>query len=108
HLVCGVVTVGPCVGAGVCAELKDGAGHRWGLSGMSKSRPGLGRLVCVCFVPPRPFEGHAHVHVAGAASVTGWGHGGGRYSQLLRVGSSSLKRGLIEALLSGRLIPLLL
>src|SRR5699024_8718561 len=30
-------------------------------------------------------------------SVTGeGGHGGGRYSQLLRVGSSSLKRGLIE------------
>src|SRR5699024_2525051 len=32
---------------------------------------------------------------------TGWGHGGGRYSQRLRVGSSRSKRRLIEALLLG-------
>src|SRR5699024_461593 len=78
----------------------ENAGHRfswvwWGI----KNAPGWG---AACFVPPRPFEGHAHVHVAGAVSVTGWGHGGGRYSQLLRVGSSSSKRRVsVEGLLLG-------
>src|SRR5690625_3526387 len=37
----------------------------------------------------------------GCCPSPGWGHGGGRYSQLLRVGSSSLKRRLIETLLLG-------
>src|SRR5699024_8382855 len=37
----------------------------------------------------------------GLLSVTGWGHGGGRYSQLLRVVSSSSKRRLVEPLLLG-------
>src|SRR5699024_6269645 len=44
---------------------------------------------------------YARFHVSRAVSVTGWGHGGGRYSQLLRVGSSSLKRRLVESLLLG-------
>src|SRR5699024_11042860 len=34
----------------------------------------------------------------GLLSVTGWGHGGGRYSQLLRVVSSSSKRGATRGL----------
>src|SRR5690625_4018803 len=66
------------------------------------------RLGAACSVPPRAFAATLTFTSRGLLSATGWGHGGGRYSQLLRVGSSSLKRGLIEALLSGRLIPLLL
>src|SRR5699024_6287273 len=62
----------------------------------------------VCFVPASGFAPTLAFTSRGLLSVTGWGHGGGRYSQLLRVGSSSSKRGLIESLLSGRLIPLLL
>src|SRR5699024_4578208 len=45
---------------------------------------------------------YARFHVSRAVSVTGWGHGGGRYSQRLRVGFSSSKRRLIEPLLLGR------
>src|SRR5690625_1284976 len=76
-----------------------------GCGGGIKNAPGWG---AVCFVPPRAFAATLTFTSRGLLSATGWGHGGGRYSQLLRVGSSSLKRGLIEALLSGRLIPLLL
>src|SRR5699024_41367 len=51
---------------------------------------------------PRVGLSRTHVFcVAGAVSVTGWGHGGGRYSQRLRVGSSRSERRLIETLLLG-------
>src|SRR5699024_2519052 len=77
----------------------ENAGHRfsWVWWGHKKCT----RLGCCVFRTPACLRGYAHVHVAGAVSVTGWGHGGGRYSQLLRVGSSSLKRRLIEPLLLG-------
>src|SRR5699024_4302578 len=61
----------------------------------------MGRLAGVCFVPPRAFAATLTFTSRGLLSVAGWGHGGGRYSQLLRVGSSSLKRRLIEPLLLG-------
>src|SRR5699024_611377 len=61
----------------------------------------MGRLAGVCFVPPRAFAATLTFTSRGLLSVTGWGHGGGRYSQLLRVGSSSSKRRLVEPLLLG-------
>src|SRR5699024_9947086 len=50
---------------------------------------------------PRAFAATLTFTSRGLLSVTGWGHGGGRYSQRLRVGSSRSKRRLIEALLLG-------
>src|SRR5699024_6139627 len=69
-----------------------------GCGGGIKNAPGWG---AVCFVPPRAFAATLTFTSRGLLSATGWGHGGGRYSQLLRVGSSSLKRRLIEPLLLG-------
>src|SRR5699024_1460457 len=67
---------------------------------MSKSTR-HGRLGAACFVPPRAFAATLTFTSRGLLSATGRGHGGGRYSQRLRVGSSSLKRRLIEPLLLG-------
>src|SRR5699024_7724721 len=62
----------------------------------------MGRLAGVCFVPPRAFAATLTFTSRGLLSVTGeGGHGGGRYSQLLRVVSSSSKRRLVEPLLLG-------
>src|SRR5699024_27784 len=69
--------------------------------GVCDGRPGMGRLAGVCFVPPRAFAATLTFTSRGLLSVTGWGHGGGRYSQLLRVVSSSSKRRLVEPLLLG-------
>src|SRR5699024_3040226 len=55
----------------------------------------------VCFVPASGFAPTLAFTSRGLLSVTGWGHGGGRYSQLLRVVSSSSKRRLVEPLLLG-------
>src|SRR5699024_4848221 len=49
-------------------------------------------------VPSRP---RSRSRRGGCCPSPGWGHGGGRYSQRLRVGSSSSKRRLIETLLLG-------
>src|SRR5699024_9522957 len=54
-----------------------------------------------CVSCPRAPSRLRSVHVSRAVSVTGWGNGGGRYSQRLRVGSSRSERRLIEALLLG-------
>src|SRR5699024_9212510 len=55
----------------------------------------------VCFVPASGFAPTLAFTSRGLLSATGWGHGGGRYSQLLRVVSSSSKRRLVEPLLLG-------
>src|SRR5699024_12595532 len=49
-------------------------------------------------VPSRP---RSRSRRGGCCPSPGWGHGGGRYSQPLRVGSSSSKRRLVETLLQG-------
>src|SRR5699024_5137700 len=46
----------------------------------------------VCFVPASGFAPTLAFTSRGLLSVTGWGHGGGRYSQLLRVVSSRSER----------------
>src|SRR5699024_9175435 len=56
---------------------------------------------CCVFRAREWLRAYAHFHDSRAVSVTGWGHGGGRYSQRLRVGSSRSERRLIEALLLG-------
>src|SRR5699024_5069970 len=53
----------------------------------------MGRLAGVCFVPPRAFAATLTFTSRGLLSVTGeGGHGGGRYSQRLRVVSSRSER----------------
>src|SRR5699024_8469024 len=59
------------------------------------------RLGAVCFVPASGFAPTLAFTSRGLLSVTGWGRGGGRYSQRLRVVSSSSKRRLVEPLLLG-------
>src|SRR5699024_3272874 len=46
----------------------------------------------VCFVPASGFAPTLAFTSRGLLSVTGWGYGGGRYSQLLRVVSSRSER----------------
>src|SRR5699024_7932532 len=50
------------------------------------------RLGAVCFVPASGFAPTLTFTSRGLLSVTGWGHGGGRYSQLLRVVCSRAER----------------
>src|SRR5699024_3696510 len=76
--------------------------HGWLLFRGVRKPPRHGTARGCLFRAPARLRGYAHVHVAGAVSVTGEGaHGGGRYSQLLRVVSSSSKRRLVEPLLLG-------
>src|SRR5699024_4163495 len=76
--------------------------HGWLLFRGVRKPPRHGTARGCLFRTPARLRGYAHVHVAGAVSVTGeGGHGGGRYSQLLRVVSSSSKRRLVEPLLLG-------
>src|SRR5699024_1208950 len=69
------------------------------LSGIEKAPAAFGGAVC--FVPASGFAPTLAFTSRGLLSVAGWGHGGGRYSQLLRVVSSSSKRRLVEPLLLG-------